>query len=125
MKAIDVEILSMVPVTYRHCPSCEMLYGRSGIGDQVHQEILNEYPVEFLQERDRLSQWVDVLIRQYRPHIRVRVIDPQSALGLWKSLRHWVRRYPAFIVNHREKVTGWDEEALDRAIQRVHDAAAT
>jgi len=33
--------------------------------------------------------------------------------GFLKSLRHWVRRYPTFIINRRTEYTGWDPAALE------------
>jgi hypothetical protein len=93
------------------------MFSQSGIGDQVRQEIMKEYPTDMLEEHIRLSDWVVELVQQYGPEVRIRVIDPQSGLGLWKSLRHRVRKYPTFIINGREKCSGWDKESLDAAIQ--------
>jgi hypothetical protein len=50
---------------------------------------------------------------RYGPRLSIKVIDPQSLPGFLKSLRHWVRRYPTFIINGREKYTGWDRDALE------------
>ena len=38
-------------------------------------------------------------------------------MGLWKSLRHWVRTYPTFIVNGQAKYAGWDLGALDALLR--------
>ena len=65
----------------------------------------------------------EIAARRYGEAIEIRVIDPQSALGLWKSLRHWVRKYPTFIVNGREKYTGWDKDALEEILRRTLEAA--
>jgi hypothetical protein len=93
------------------------MFSQSGIGEKVHQEIMGEYPPEMLEEHIRLSDWVVELVQRYGPEVRIRVIDPQSGLGLWKSLRHRVRKYPTFIINGREKYSGWDKGSLDAAIQ--------
>jgi hypothetical protein len=45
-------------------------------------------------------------------------------MGFWKSLRHWVRRYPTFIVNGDRKHVGWDQDALERLLQASGAAAA-
>jgi len=55
----------------------------------------------------------------YGPDIEIRVIDSQSGLGLWKSLRYWVRKYATFIVNGKKKYTGWDKDALEGVLQRT------
>jgi len=44
-------------------------------------------------------------------------IDLQSFEGFLKSMRHWVRRYPAFIVAGRKEYVGWDKAALDRILR--------
>jgi hypothetical protein len=77
------------------------------------------YPTDMLQDHIRLSEWVVELSQRYGPDIEIRVIDPQSGLGLWKSLRYWVRKYPTFIVNGKKKYTGWDKDALERVLQRT------
>jgi hypothetical protein len=91
---------------------CEFVFDQAGLGKKVHNRA-RQYPPEFLEESHRLAAWLEELGTQYGPRLSIRVIDPQSPLGLFKSLRHWVRRYPAFIVNGREKYTGWDREALE------------
>ena len=114
---IQLEILSPVPTSYNQCPHCETLYGQAGIGARVHQEIMQEYPPDLIQDHMRLSDWVMELSGQYGPDIRIRVIDPQSALGFFKCLRHRVRKYPTFIVNGKARYTGWDKAALDALLQ--------
>ena len=59
---------------------------------------MREYPTDMLEDHIRLSDWVTELSQRYGQAIEIRVIDPQSGLGLWKSLRYWVREYPTFIV---------------------------
>lgn len=110
-----LEILSLVPTVYRQCSSCETVYGQSGFGDRVREEMTREYPVEMLSEHARLSVWVEEIAERYGDRIEIQLIDAQSALGLLKSVRHWVRQYPTFIIGGR-KVTGWDRERLEAAL---------
>jgi hypothetical protein len=116
---IYLEILSPVPTTYRQCQRCETLYEQSGIGAKVQQEILREYPAEMEAEYRQLSAWIAAISQQYSQQIMIRLIDPQSGLGLWKSLRYWVRQYPAFIVNGKTKYIGWDRHELDGILQKA------
>jgi hypothetical protein len=116
-KMIRLEILALVPTSYDQCASCETLYDQAGIGEKVHQEMLRAFPAELLQDHARLSSWVEELSRSYGASIQIRVIDPQSGVGLYKCLRHRVRRYPAFIINGKTKHTGWDRDALDLLLQ--------
>jgi hypothetical protein len=75
--------------------------------------VSQQYPPEFLEESHRLLVWLEELGSRYGPRLSIKVIDPQSLPGFLKSLRHWVRRYPTFIINGREKYTGWDRDALE------------
>jgi hypothetical protein len=80
---------------------------------------MQEYPPELLQDHIRLSDWVVELSGRYGAGIQMRVIDPQSALGFFKCLRHRVRKYPTFIVNGKAKYTGWDKQALEVLLQQA------
>jgi hypothetical protein len=80
---------------------------------------MREYPPELLEDHVRLSDWVVELSQRYGPGIQIRVIDPQSGLGLLKSLRHRVRKYPTFIVNGKAKYTGWDKAELEGLLQEA------
>ncbi|GAB4541355.1 MAG: hypothetical protein Kow0063_32150 [Anaerolineae bacterium] len=96
---------------------CEQLFVQAGIGQQMHQEEVAQYPEDIRQEATRLADWLLELAHRYGDRIDIRVIDPQSPEGFFKSLRYWVREYPTFIVDGREKVTGWDQGALETVIQ--------
>jgi hypothetical protein len=78
---------------------------------------MTEYPQDLLDDHIRLSSLVVELIKRYNNRIIIHVIDPQSAVGFYKSLRYWVRRYPTFIIDGQEKVTGWDQEKLEKVLQ--------
>ncbi len=78
---------------------------------------MREYPDDLLEDHYRLTAWVVELATRYRDRLLIQVIDPQSSLGLFKSLRHWVREYPTFIVDGQEKIVGWDRAALDAALR--------
>jgi hypothetical protein len=119
MPAVRLDILSLVPPLYRQCAHCETLYGQAGIGDLVQSEMMGEYPTDLMDEHVRLSEWVRDWATRYAGVLQIRVIDPHSGLGLWKSLRHGVRKYPAFIVNGREKVTGWHRQQVDEMLSRA------
>jgi hypothetical protein len=58
------------------------------------------------------------LAGRYGDCIVIKVIDPQSPEGLFKSLRYRVRRYPTWVVEGKIRVVGWDREALNAALSR-------
>jgi hypothetical protein len=81
-----------------------------GLGDKVHTQEINEYPDDLKEDYLYLSTWVKALARYYGHNIVVRVIDPQSLVGMWTHLRHHIRKYPTMILNRREKFAGWESE---------------
>ena len=115
-KTVKLEILSLVPTSYRQWKHCETFYDQSGIGLQVHDQIMAEYPNDLIEDHVRLSALVVELVKRYNKRIVIHVIDPQSAVGFYKSLRYWVRKYPTFIIDGDEKVTGWDQARLEEAL---------
>jgi hypothetical protein len=78
---------------------------------------MREYPSDLIEDHIRLSSIVVELVNRYRNRIIIHVIDPQSALGFYKSLRYWVREYPTFLVAGEEKISGWDQVKLEQVIQ--------
>jgi len=88
------------------------------MGKRVHTQIRLEFPDEVLEDYNRLSAWITELALRYQDRLLIRIIDVQSGLGFWKSLRHWARRYPTFILNGRKCYTGWDKKALEEILAR-------
>jgi hypothetical protein len=117
MSHVSVQVIAPVLTNFFHCMHCEQVFDRAGIGQQVHQEELEQYPKEVRQEAARLTDWLLDLSHHYGDLIHIRVIDPQSPEGLLKSVRYGVRKYPTFIVEGREKVVGWDQATLDAILQ--------
>jgi hypothetical protein len=96
---------------------CEQLFSQAGIGKLVHQEEIDQYPEDIKQESARLASWILDLSHRYGGQIQIRVVDPQSIEGFFKSLRYRVREYPTFIVDGCAKYTGWDQAALDEILR--------
>lgn len=100
------------------CFSCEII--ASGVG--LNRKLVADeeaYPSDWQADFERLSAWVADLAERYGDQIQIRWIDPGSFQGLYKGLRYWIRRYPAFIVEGRHKVVGWDRAGLE-AILRTY-----
>jgi hypothetical protein len=117
MSHVSVQVIAPVLTNFFHCMHCEQVFDQAGIGQKVHQEELEQYPKDVKQETARLANWLFHLSDRYGDQIDIRVIDPQSPEGLLKSARYRVREYPTFIVDGREKIIGWDQAALDSALQ--------
>jgi hypothetical protein len=99
-----------------HCAHCERLLDAADIGAQVHEEIRSSYPAQLKEEAARLAAWLRELSVRHRGRLRIRVVDPQSPLGLIRALRHGIRRYPAFVIDGQVHY-GWDLPALNRLIE--------
>jgi len=115
---MQLQVLMPIPTTFRHCLACEAL-SAGMVGNMARQEMVQEYPAEFLEEFDRLMRWINELTLRFGPALQVRVVDPQSPEGLWKCLRYGVRRYPTFLLPGGRKVVGWDWEALEGALREM------
>ncbi len=100
---IQVDIVAHLPESWGICSACELMLGQAEFDSGPATRHLSEYPPDWQETFARLSAWVTELSGQYGERIVVRVIDPRSPLGLWKSLRHGVRRYPTFLVG-RQKI---------------------
>jgi hypothetical protein len=87
----------------------------------VHTQEINEYPEDVKAEFLRVSEWIRATRKQHGARIVIRLVDPQSVGGMWKVLRHRIRRYPTFFVDRAERVVGWEADpdaALARALSR-------
>lgn len=115
---MQLQVLMPIPTTFRQCLACETL-SAGMVGNGARQEMIQEYPAEFMEEFDRLMRWIDELTLQFGPSLEVRVVDPWSPEGLWKCLRYGVRRYPAFILPDGRKVVGWERAALEQALREI------
>lgn len=117
MPTINLEVIAPLISGAKHCSHCQSFFDDAGISQRVLEEELNAYPEEMWQDYARLSQMVRDLSTRYGNQLRIILIDPHSPMGLWKSVRHWVRTYPTFIVNGQAKYTGWDLAPLDALLK--------
>lgn len=118
MPVISLQVIAPVITSFYHCMHCEQIFSQAGIGQQVHQEEIDQYPEDVKQEFTKLADWMFEVAHQFGDQIQIQVIDPQSIEGFLKSLRYWVRKYPTFIVNGRDKLIGWDKASLDAMLQK-------
>ena len=118
MKPITLEVVTRVLTTFGHCRHCEIFFDEADIGKKLHQKDVNEYPPDLADEYLRLSDWIRELAQLYRHRLSIRVIDVQSPVGIYKSFRHRIRKYPAFIVEGKETYAGWDKNQLEQLLDK-------
>ncbi len=112
MKPIRIEVVTHVLTVLSHAHTSRVFLNEAGVEEALNRQDFDEYPREFKEEFLKLSDWMAELGRLYRHRIRVNIIDAKSITGIWKSLRHRFRKYPAFIVDRKDVVSGWDRQRL-------------
>ncbi len=125
MNPVILEVVApMLSTVEMSCRGCGFIFGYVGLRGKYRNACTNEYPDEWKQAVGYLSQWLREISSLYRHRIKIRVIDAQSPLGIWKQIRHRVFRFPAFIVDRRCTYIGWDSDQLEALIdERIHQAA--
>jgi hypothetical protein len=123
MKPISLEIVTRVMTSFNHCSRCAVLFDESGLQQKFNQKTLDDYPQDLIEEFARLSDWIRELARLYKHRLQIRLIDAQSWLGMYKSLRHRIRKYPTFIIERKETYVGWDKTQLEGLLDKYIQAS--
>jgi hypothetical protein len=118
MPPLSVKVIAYAPTVFRHCQHCEVAFEGLGVGERMHRaEARDALPEDLAADYQRVSDWVHSLLERHGPRLAVSVIDAASIEGVWNSLRHRVRRFPAVIVGGRESfVGGTDFARIDAVI---------
>jgi hypothetical protein len=123
MKPISVEVVTNLLTVFSYCNRCRPVFTESGFESKVNMEALAEYPKDLREEHNQLFDWIQEITRLYKHRVRIIIIDAKSLMGIYKSLRHRFRKYPAFIVDREDVMAGWDREKLfdilDAHLQRA------
>jgi hypothetical protein len=117
MPPVRVEVITPLPEGWGICLSCEALIAQAGMGNAPYKRGMDEYPPGWQEEFQRFSDLIFDLSTCYGNSVLIHIFDPRSLQGLWKSIRFGVRHYPTFIVERREKITGWNVPYLESALQ--------
>ena len=124
MKPVSVQVITYAPTVFYHCQHCELTFQEMGIGERLRRrEAAEALPEDLTREYQAVSDWVHDLLRRHGPRVHVDVLDAASIRGFFASVRHRVGRYPAVIVDGREKRIGLDLAAVDPLIDRKVAAA--
>lgn len=121
---LEVEVIVHAPTVFHHCQHCEIVWHGTGFDRGVHEEQLRSaLPEDLQREYAAVWQWVHRLLATHRDRVAVKVTDATSLRGVWKALRHGLHRYPAIIVDGREKLAGVDPASADALVARHLSAA--
>lgn len=117
MAPVQVEVIMPLPEGWGICLSCEMLMAQAELDQGPCERGLDEYPPEWQAEFRRFSGLMFDLSSRYGDTVMFRIFDPRSLQGLFKAIRHGIRRYPTFIVPGSRKISGLDIEPLKKALE--------
>ncbi len=98
-KPFLVEIIAYAPTAFYHCTHCEIAWREIGISNQAYEEQLqSSLPEDLTKDYLAISQWVVNVFQRYCQRVVIKMVDAASLEGIWLSLRHGARRYPAIII---------------------------
>jgi hypothetical protein len=120
-----VEILAYAPTAFYHCTHCEIVWEQTGFSRGVRAEQLQSgLPPDLTADYQAVSDWARGMFARHGEAVLLRVVDAASIEGFLLAARHRVRRFPAVIVDGRERFFGTSFEPVDRAIERRLAAVA-
>ena len=123
---MKLEVLTYAPTEFYHCQHCEVVWDSVGFGKHIRADQRRDaLPPDLQAEYGAIADWVASAHARFGDRLRVSVVDVASVEGLVKSLRHRARRFPAFIVDGRERVVGFDPERLNAILERRLEEAHT
>ena len=116
---VEVEVIAYAPTEFFHCGHCEAVFQHIDLGQRLHEEQrASQLPPDLQAEYAAISDWMVDAMARYGSHINLRLIDAVSFEGLWASLRHKSRRFPVFVIDGGEQLSGFEPERLNAAIDR-------
>lgn len=127
MSPLMVEVIAYAPTQFFHCQHCEFVFETAGVDGvkKFHKEAMqSSIPSEMMKEYQDLSDWIMNAVERYGGRVVFKVIDATSVEGLLKSIRYGVRKYPAVVVNGKDKQIGADFKRAETLIDRRLTAQA-
>lgn len=121
MKPLMVEVIAYAPTQFFHCQHCEFVFNTQKVEGvkKFHQDAMeSSIPPELMKEYQALSDWVMDAVERYEGRVIFKVIDATTMEGLLKSVRYGVHKFPAIIVNAKEKQVGTEFKKAETLIDR-------
>jgi hypothetical protein len=125
MRPISVEVIAPLITTMEFgCSKCGILFKQLDAHKDYHSSCKDEYPEDWKHDAAQLMEHLKKMSETYKHRIRIKLIDAQSPLGLWKQIRHRLFCMPAFIVDGKGACAGWDTDRVEQLIDaRIHEAS--
>ncbi len=116
---LKVEIIAYAPTAFYHCMHCEIIWHETGFSRNVRAEQARSgLPEDLALDYQAVSDWVRLMFSRHGEAVVVKVVDAASIEGFFKALRYGLHKFPAVIVDGRERFLGPDFRAADQAIAR-------
>ena len=123
---IKVEVFAYAPTAFFHCKHCEIVWQETGASKNLHEEQVEaSLPDDLKQQYQLLSDWVRDIIDEYEGRVSLKVIDAVSLEGWFKSLRYGIRKFPAVVIDGKEKVIAGGFEQATAVIRQKLSAYAS
>ena len=117
MTPIQIEVVFPLLTSLEFgCKNCSLIFGQSGLPQNHHRSSADEYPEDWKDDVKKLHEWMANASKLYKHRIRIRLIDAQSPLGIWKQIRHRFSKLPGFVVDRKAVHIGWDTDRLESII---------
>ena len=122
MKPILLEVVAPMLTTVEWSSwQSQFMIETLGLRRSSRQNCADEYPEDWKQAGEYVSNWIREIVYLYRHRIKIILIDAQSPMGMWKQIRYRLFKFPAFIVDKKLTYSGWDYRELEALIdQRIH-----
>jgi hypothetical protein len=124
MSRVRLEVIAPIMSEVACCSHCTPFFDDAGLSQRVRQEAMAGVPERVRDESVRLSKMIGALATRHGAVLQIVLVDPRTLVGMLKAIRHWIRRYPAFIVSGRGKYVGWDLDAVERLLRGDEPAAS-
>jgi len=114
---VCVDVIAVLPESWGLCRTCEAFLSQADLSRSSERSDLETYPLDWQEQFRQLSGLIETISREFGNQVDLHIYDPRSPEGIAKSLRHRIRRYPAFVIAGRTRLNSLDWESVRQAIQ--------
>ena len=115
---IKIEVFAYAPVAFFHCKHCEIVWQETGASKNLHEEqVESSLPEDLKEQYQLLSDWVRKVVTEHEDRVSLKVIDAVSLEGWFKSLRYGIRKFPAVVIDGKDKIIGGGFEQATAVIR--------
>ncbi|MBI4963423.1 MAG: hypothetical protein HY913_09105 [Desulfomonile tiedjei] len=125
MTPIHIEVVvPLITALEFRCSRCGPIFEGLDVQKHYRDSCEDDYPEDWKQDLARLGDCLQKISETYKHRVRIKIIDAQSPLGLWKQLRHRVSGTPAFVVDGKDVCVGWNIDRLEELVDARIDEAS-